>query len=123
MNLIIKAEVHSDDYAVEIVFDAVSWFKQASRKEIIELVKCGFGGDYPADYVAEFYEKNQTKDLFQYLHILNKEPNFECGFECHVDQDPALRWLRKNRPKIYKELVDSVLDLYNLPPRNLLHSD
>ena len=32
MKFIIPAETHSDDYAIELKFDALPWFEQASVK-------------------------------------------------------------------------------------------
>jgi len=49
----IRAEVHSDDYVRQVKFDATKWFESASDQEIINLINCDFGGDYPADSVAE----------------------------------------------------------------------
>ena len=50
----ICAECHSDDHNVEVAFDATRWFEQATDKQIAELAAVGWGGEYPADAVAEF---------------------------------------------------------------------
>jgi hypothetical protein len=103
----ISAEAHSDDFNVERSFDATPWFEQASGKKILDLAKCGFGGDYPADNVAEFmsyYLDNRgdgdLKELFTYLGIIANDPvKKDChGFECHVDPEEARAWIKEHRP-------------------------
>jgi hypothetical protein len=100
-NPIIKAECHSDDRRVEITFDALKWFQQASDKEILDLAECGWGGDYPADYVAHFFGSRATHDLFLYLEKF--APN-DTGFECHVDEAMARAWIAKRRPHLVDKL-------------------
>lgn len=90
----IHAECHSDDYVVEVKFDATLWLETASGREIKALRECDWGGDYPADAVAQFmacYDPN-VKRLFDYLGIIagRKEA---AGFECHVDRQDAIAWL------------------------------
>jgi hypothetical protein len=94
---LIKAEVHSDDYAVEITFDAVEWFEQASDADITALMKCDFGGDYAADAVADFFRNGVTKPLFFYLAIHPRSPGGSHGFECYVDSNQAETWIEANR--------------------------
>jgi len=95
----IKAECHSDDHNVEVNFDATTWFKQASDKDILDLDGCGWGGDYPADEVAEFIGNHNKRiaEMFRYLEIVRDQ-----GFECNVDEASARKWLKKNRPVIEK---------------------
>jgi hypothetical protein len=95
----IQAECHSDDRKVEVEFDATTWFKQADDKEIIELAECGWGGDYPADEVAEFMSLKNKKvaEMFTYLRIRRDQ-----GFECHVTEKDALRWILNNRPHLIR---------------------
>ena len=65
----INAEVHSDDRAVDADFDATLWFEQASDDEIMELEYSGWGGDYPADAVAQFFEdaNSEVADVFKHV--------------------------------------------------------
>ena len=104
----IRAECHSDDHNIEISFDAKDWFDKAEGDAILKLADCEWGGDYDADAVAEHFEDSTTKRLFEYLHLIHADPSKKdaCGFECHVDRDDALRWLKKNRPKIYAVVKD-----------------
>jgi hypothetical protein len=103
----IKAEAHSDDHVFTTTFDATAYFEQASDQQISELQACGFGGDYPADAVAQFHA-DTNKDLeamFDYLaRIANDPSKKDCsGFECHVDESDAQAWINANRPHLIQE--------------------
>jgi|KBSMisStaDraftv2_1062788.scaffolds.fasta_scaffold03160_22 hypothetical protein len=106
----ITAKVHSDDYLVEITFDATEWFDQAPGFEIEDLAACEWGGDQPADYVTFFYDETKTKRLFDYLS-LNPTMGFKndpVGFECHVDETEAMNWLKQNRNEVYRKLTEQL---------------
>jgi hypothetical protein len=96
----ITAEVHSDDYIHEANFDATKWFEQASDEEILALARCEWGFDYPADYVAKFFEgkNHELDDLFEYCR-----KKHGVGFECSVEAGPALAWIERNRPHLTAE--------------------
>ena len=100
----IQAECHSDDRAIEVKFNAFPWFKQASDKEILALAECGWGGDYPADYVAMFMaNKNQdVADMFKYVEIRKRVA--DVGFECHVAEADAKAWIKQNKPELAKDM-------------------
>jgi len=100
----VSAECHSDDRAVEVSFDAAPWLKKAITKEIVELAECGWGGDYPADQVAlDMAGKNKDiASMFTYIEARHKVEHI--GFECHVQEDEALAWLNKNRPRVFAKL-------------------
>lgn len=111
MSTTIPAEVHSDDYAAEARFDATPWFEQASDQEILDLAGCEWGGDYPADAVARFFEQRDSgvDRVFTYLSF---QPPMSytsdaVGFECHVDALAALDWLRVHRPSVAARLAAS----------------
>ncbi len=103
----IPAECHSDDGRYEAVFDARPWFEQASDAEILALADVGWGGDYAADAVARFLE-DQDADLDRVFDYLSRGPTLAngnpVGFECHVEPEPALRWLREHRPPLAQRL-------------------
>ena len=90
----IKAECHADDQVLRATFDATPWFEQASCEDIGKLAACDWGGDYPADEVAQFMaeQDGEVRKMFQYLDIVGN-----LGFECHVDRDDAIAWLRMFR--------------------------
>ena len=109
----VPAEVHSDDREVMIAFDAEPYLAQASDHEIEALVGCGWGGDYPADSVAEFFdltpegEDGPTREVFAYLHS-NKDrliPIDLHGFECRIVLEAGEQWLRTNRPQLALRLL------------------
>jgi len=103
----VQAECHSDDRVIEVDFDATPWFVHASHKELIELARCGFGGDYPADEVAIWMseEKDDIAEMFTYIRLVNKKRiKNMIGFECYVNRDQALEWIAKNIPTIYKRV-------------------
>jgi hypothetical protein len=111
MSQTIPAEVHSDDHKVTATFDALQYFSQASDDDLVALVDCGFGGDYPADEVAQFMAEfdEGVARVFTYLSFEPEHFGEKVGFECHVDQSPALRWIKSNRPTAYQRLLDEDL--------------
>lgn len=92
---VIPAEAHTDDRNVEVKFDALAWFRQASAYNIARLAACGWGGDYPADEVAEFTaELNpDVKRIYDYLALVNKPGRDTIGFECRIDSEAAMKWM------------------------------
>lgn len=105
---VIPAETHSDDYQFQIEFDALAWFEQASDNELTALAECGFGGDYPADAVAEFFEDRpegqEIAAMLDYSRASVRGISETVGFECHVDQAAAERWIKAHRPEIAAKL-------------------
>lgn len=101
MSAHITATCHSDDYEIEVTFNALPWFEQATDEKIVKLAEEEFGGDYTADSVAEFVaaSNQMVQDLFDYLALVNnhrgeKDP---VGFECHVNEEMALHWIKEHR--------------------------
>jgi hypothetical protein len=101
MNMTIPAECHSDDYIIEAQFDAEPWFLQASDEEITQLARCEWRGDYPADAVAMFMadKSDLVGDVFKYVELVAHRKNSP-GFECSVDPQAALNWIREHRPHL-----------------------
>lgn len=86
------AETHDDNREFEVPeFDCTLWFAQASDAELLALILCGFGGDYGADAVAEFYDGLEPR-------VTRMFERKRSGFECHVDRQQAMAWLRAHRP-------------------------
>jgi hypothetical protein len=116
--IVIAAECHSDDRAVEVDFDAEDWFKTAKDNEIIALAACGFGGDYPADYVAESLAdvNEEIADMYSYIEMRSR--NETIGFECNVNETDALTWISINRsnliPLIKEANEDLIITIDNL---------
>ena len=103
-NIIVSAEAHSDDHKIQVRFDATTWFEQAGDEEINDLMEIHYGGNLAADRVADFFEKNQTKRLFDYLSFSPTMADGDTiGFECNIDQVQAEAWIEKNRPHLMKK--------------------
>jgi len=103
----VKARCHSDDFAIDVLFDATEWLEQASDDEIKELAKIGWGGDYQADEVAQFFQENTTERLFDYLSFNPRLMNGDnVGYECHLEENDVLEWLQKNRQELYDTLTE-----------------
>jgi hypothetical protein len=104
----IPAEVHTDCRTAEAKFDAERWFEQASDEDILQLNDCGWGGDLPADEVAEYFSDGKLDpnvvEVFNVLHILRRKDDI--GFECHVEEEEAIAWLKKNRPWLHAIIVE-----------------
>lgn len=100
----IRAECHSDDYVFEVDFDATAALSATSDAEWLELARCGFGGDYPADDVARAAADDVAglETLFEYC------ASHDVGFECHVEADDALAWLSEHRPALADVVADVV---------------
>ncbi len=106
----IKANCWSDDRCIEVDFDATKWFKKAKDKEILALANCGWRGDYPADAVAHYMADHldDIAEMFTYLGMRAKIETI--GFECAVDSESALGWLEQNRKKLFRKILDTVVN-------------
>lgn len=106
----IKAKTYSDDHNVETEFDAVHWFTIATDTEILNLAECGWGGDYAADAVAQWSSdiNDKVAAMFSYVATIQDDPAKKdvCGYECHVDADDAMAWLKDHRPHLYEQVKD-----------------
>lgn len=101
----ILAEVHSDDRVFEIKFDSTAWFRQASDDDILKLAGVEWGGAYAADKIAEFHDKDpEIAELFNYLHLIRGRQN-AIGFECHVNAESAMVWLKKHRNGLWARIL------------------
>lgn len=108
----VMAEGHTDDRRVEISFDAAPWFAQASDKDILALSYIGWGGDYEADNVLEWFTGKpgyeQVADLFQYLNtVQTHQAAWEdpVGFECNIPAADAMDWLKLHRPLLFARIA------------------
>jgi len=97
----VGAEVHSDDYRFEVAFDASAYLAALADEEISQLAAEGWGGNYAADQVAQFYEDSNGEigELFSYVQ------RADVGFECYVEEADALRWLKIHRPGLHAALT------------------
>ena len=102
----VRAEVHSDDRAMEVVVDDVAaWFEEARPEDVLALDAHDWGGCEAADDVALFFarqgiagmhdENPALAALFAYVRGRRS-----MGFECQVDAGQAMAWLRRWRPML-----------------------
>lgn len=99
----IRAECYSDDRVITVNFDATRWFKKATDAELFALANCSWKGDYPADDVAVYVSTydEELMDVFKYIEIVNDHRASSAemiGFECVVNEEDALEWIRANKP-------------------------
>ncbi len=101
----VPAEIHSDDWAREVEFDCDAWFAQASDTELLALAEREFGGDVEADAVALFFEATlpELAEVFAYARQTQRRRD-PVGFEVHVDEAYAMRWLKAHRPGVWAVL-------------------
>lgn len=90
----LKANAHDDTYEYNCFFDACPWFEQASDEELLALAECDFGGDHPANIVAEFFEEDNDE-----IHRLKR---YGTGFSVQINPFAALQWLQSNAPEVYR---------------------
>jgi hypothetical protein len=101
----VPAEAWSDDRSHDVHFDAAPYLRQADETSIVSLYDCDFRGDYPADHVAEWSagQEPELKALLDFVHPDPPPPTFlgsSIGWECAVDRDAALAFIRAERPEI-----------------------
>ena len=103
----IVAEVRSDDYVHQVKFDAEPWFVRASDEETLSLAGAGWGDNYVAEAVVEYFDGKphyeEITDLFEYVAThptigRRDTPGFQCS---SIDQAAALRWLDVNRAHLF----------------------
>ena len=95
----IKAECRLDDQTMQVDFDAEPWFSQAGESELNGLYNCGFAGDYQADQVA-MDSADWDEELAELFTICDR--NAVTGFDCSINKDQAVAWLKENRPEIIR---------------------
>ena len=102
----VHAEAYTDDRRVHPKFDAARWFAQAGDDDILRLQGCGWGGDYPADAVAEYVAAHHqgVREVFDYAAILQRS-GADCGYECRVDRESAMAWLKLHRNGVWSQIV------------------
>ena len=100
----VTAGGHSDDRQFEVSFDAAAWFAQATDDEIFALYRIGWSGDYEADAVLDYFRDKDVDvtALYDYLEATHREGSRQpVGFECSVNGDEALVWLKVHRPALF----------------------
>lgn len=75
----IQAEAHSDDFRVEVRFDAEPHLREHPEL-LAALADCEWGGDYPADDLLRFARDANA----EVERLLTYCETGDVGFECHV---------------------------------------
>jgi hypothetical protein len=91
----IGARVCMDDSGPQVDFDATPWFETATDAQILALADCGWGGDDPADEVAQAMRTVHEVDA---LFVLIEHGR--AGYESRIDPGDALAWLAEHRPQL-----------------------
>jgi len=105
----VEANTYSDDRGVEVNFNAVEYLAQASDGDLRDLAAQEWCESSEADAVAEHMAElnSEVRAVFDYINIVNrtKYGNDVIGFECHVDAQSAMSWLRKYRNNTWKLIL------------------
>lgn len=108
----VYARAWSDDRHCEIEFDAVRWLQTATDEAVIALADDNWERGYGADAVAlhsTLWDAGcQTLQDYVTAHNAAAELSGKegIGFECSVHKRHALRWLKANRPLVFRELQE-----------------
>lgn len=102
----VPARAWSDDRVVEVSFDARPWLENAGAEEIVGLAASGWGRSPEADEVVRgTHRSRKVRRLLDYLALKPRMAGEAVGFECEVQTEAALSWLRVHRPEVYGVLV------------------
>ena len=109
----VPAKFTTDDHEFVIDFDASGYLGQASVQNIVDIIECGYSGDYPTDAIADF-ERAPGRNIaiwraFQYLEY--RTGSGDVGFECRVDGEAMLGWLLRYRRH---ELVLALCEVFDV---------
>ena len=97
---VVNANLHSDDRLMEVSFKANDYFESASDEMLLELAASGWGGCEESDAVARDAESAGNVSvcaIMDYVRSTRDRRN-AVGFECYVNEDEAMRWIRQHRP-------------------------
>jgi hypothetical protein len=109
----IAADLFSDCGGKRVKFDATSWFQMATSEQILNLYECGGSHDYASDDVAHWMAENgdsTVENFFEFLRYVTHQPfsGDTNGFECDINMNEALQWIKFNRPEIYLHLKQNL---------------
>ena len=100
----VLAEVHSDDRRAEAEFDSRPILAQIDHGWLLDIARCDWGGDKPADDIALMAEKfdDGVRAVLEYMRTA------ECGFECTMHGEGVMTWLKDNRPDTWDWLMSEL---------------
>lgn len=103
------ANVHTDDYRVDVWADITPWLRIASIKELVALAHIDYRGDYAADEIYHFLEQHGDPDAVRVADYLSTDPLMPdgdpVGFEVVAERDTILPWLSVHRPDAWAALI------------------
>ena len=103
---LIRAETHSDDGVFAGNFLAEAWFIAASADMIKSLAEEGWGRCQEADEVARSARETPgVGRMFDYLQVRNAGGSPTIGFECTINAQDALAWLRRQRHGLWAQII------------------
>lgn len=109
-----SANAWSDDFKIEVTFDARHYLAKATEKELLELEGIDWRGDYAADDVYLSATAGGDEDARKLETYLAKSPVMpngdQVGFEVEVDQDEAMAWLKEHRADMHVAVMARRLD-------------
>jgi len=109
--VICPAEVHTDDFAIELPFDAEFFFRTACDNDIRALIECDWRGDYPADEVAIQCAKENGD-----IDVVLEYGGDSIGYEVSVDEEKALKYLWDRRPSLMREIESQAREMRRIEP-------
>lgn len=98
---LVHAEVHSDDRRAEASFDIRPILLQIEYGHLLDLARCDWGGGQPADDIALMAGKYDAS-VRNVMEYVSRAPG---GFECTINGERALEWLKEKRPDAWAWLV------------------
>ena len=111
----VLATVKSSDGVMFVSLAVNSWLSQASDEDITQLREEGFASDFMTDEVARFYEDSNAKvaALLQHCRREKGGKHVPSGFECEVQAQGVMCWLKTRRPGLWAMFVceDQAVDL------------
>ncbi len=101
----VTATCYSDDHAVEVeCFDATLWFARGTDEDIQKLQAESYRGCSMADNVAVFIASYDARVQAMFDHNEALPETVEVrGFECHVQQAEARKWIHQHRPHLLND--------------------
>ncbi len=103
---LIRAEMHSDDGALDAQFFAEGWFIASTDDCVKTLYEDEWSHSDEADSVARSAEDAyRVARVFDYIRAYNRPDRDSIGFECTVNAKDAMAWLRRQRHGLWCQLI------------------
>ena len=99
------ATLYSINSSQTLKFSILEWLNQASDEDILDVALIDFSCGVPTDFIAYYYE-NTNLEVETFLKEAQEgtPENIAMGFECRVNKEEALEWIKINRNHIFVKL-------------------